>query len=226
MHRNSMLLCPAPQAFLCSPRRRVTIVSGVFRVFCQSRSIFAVLCFTNCTLLKNFNSKERFHGADQTEHGERQCQKAAAPAHDPRRCGSGGQPAVQHRGPYLYRPYCGHWRGGADGCGPVCPHPNAAQRVCHAHRRGRRAPHGHRAGAGQQRRSRKDHRQQLYHAAVFCRGAYHRVLCRGSHPAAALWCQRGHPALRAGLQPHLYPGLGLCPPRHGHEPLYHHPGLC
>ena len=43
----------------------------------------------------------------------------------------------------------GHRRGGADGRGPVCADPYAPERLRHAYRRGRCAPHGHRAGTGQ-----------------------------------------------------------------------------
>ncbi len=54
-----------------------------------------------------------------------------------------GQPAVQHRGPHLHRPHFRHRCGGADGRGPVHPHPDAAERLCHAHRCGRCPPHRH-----------------------------------------------------------------------------------
>ena len=42
---------------------------------------------------------------------------------------------------------------------------------------------------GQQRGRRKDHRQQLYHAAALFGGADRGVLRRSAHPAAALWRQ-------------------------------------
>ena len=51
--------------------------------------------------------------------------------------------------PHFHRPHRGHRCGGADGRGPVCADPYAPERLRHAHRRGRCAPHGHRAGTGQ-----------------------------------------------------------------------------
>ena len=57
-------------------------------------------------------------------------------------------------------------------------------------------------------------------------GADRGVLRRSTHPAAALWRKRCHPALCAGVQPHLHSGLGVCAAGAGHEPLHHHAGLC
>ena len=159
-------------------------------------------------------------------YGHRQRQKAAAPADDPGRGGPDRQSAVQHRGPYLHRPHPRHRRSRADRRGPVHPHPDAAERLRNAHRCRWRAPHRHRHGPGRQRPGGKDRQQQLHHAADLLGAADRRVLCRRTGPAADVRCQRRHPALCAGVQPHLHPRLGLRPHRAGHEPLHHRTGLC
>ena len=61
---------------------------------------------------------------------------------------------------------------------------------------------------------------------LFFGGADHRLLCRGTGAAAAVRCQRCHPAVRPELQPHLHCRLGVRAGGAGHEPLYHHAGLC
>ncbi len=82
------------------------------------------------------------------------------------------------------RIYIGHIAGiGAaalTGVGLFTPILDAAERVRHAGGRGRRAPHRHCAGTGRQGAGRKDHFQQLYHAAALFGGADHRLLCRGA----------------------------------------------
>ena len=80
-------------------------------------------------------------------------------------------------------------------------------------------------GQGEKEQAEKIILQQLHRAVVLCSRAHHRLLRGSPGAAAAVRCQRRHPALCAFLQPHLHSGLGVRAGGAGHEPLHHDPGL-
>lgn len=131
---------------------------------------------------------ERMSQAKQ-DMGTGNVRNADASADDPRRCGTGGQPAVQRGRPYLYRPHRGHWCCSVNGCGPVHPHFDAAECFCYAGGCRRCTPHRHCNGAGQPGRCRKDHWQQPDHAADLLGHTDGGVLCRCTGAAAVVRCQ-------------------------------------